>query len=334
MVNRFLIYIEAERRFSPLTVRNYSRDLKGFVEWIERAGTECGTDAAAADACADSVANGRADSGSDSAALGSGTFDPRRVTAEDIHEWIIYRTDVCKIGAGAMNRELSTIRSFFRFLRREGVVENDIFVNIGSLKMPKRLPAFVPESRMPELLGDLCDGFESGEFESVRNALIVQMFYMCGLRLSELVGVDVDDFSSDMSTLKVLGKGDKQRIVPIVDSVGGRIADYLRAVDEHNICRNGEKALFLTRDGQRLSRTQVYRIVHSALGRAGVQGKKSPHVLRHTFATHLLDAGADMRDIQELMGHASLKTTQVYTHNSIARLCEVYAKAHPREKGR
>lgn len=301
MVGRFLEYIEAERRFSPLTVRNYRRDLSGFVGWMERSGEP---------------------------------FDPQRVRTEDIREWIIYRTDECKVGAGSMNRELSTIRSFFRFLRREGVVENDIFANIGSLRMPKRLPSFVPESRMPELLGDLCDEFESGEFESIRNALIVQMFYMCGLRLSELVGIDVDDFSSDMSTLKVRGKGDKERIVPIVDSVVGHIADYLRAVGEHNICRKDGKSLFLTRDGLRLSRTQVYRIVHSTLGRAGIQGKKSPHVLRHTFATHLLDAGAGMREIQELMGHASLKTTQVYTHNSIVRLCEVYAKAHPREKDR
>ena len=311
MIERFLEYIAAERRFSPLTVRNYRRDLECFVEWMERAGR-----------------------GADAGSCSGEPFDPRRVRTEDIREWIIYRTDECKVGVGSMNREVSSIRSFFRFLRREGIVETDIFANIGSLKMPKRLPAFVPESRMPELLGNLCDEFESGEFESIRNALIVQMFYMCGLRLSELAGIDVDDFASDMSTLKVSGKGDKERVVPIVDSVGGRIVDYLRTVEEHNICRQDAKSLFLTRDGRRLSRTQIYRIVRSELGRAGVQGKKSPHVLRHTFATHLLDAGADMREIQELMGHVSLKTTQVYTHNSIARLCEVYAKAHPREKGR
>lgn len=300
-IDDFLKYMEAERRFSPLTIGNYRRDIGNFVAWAERGGEP---------------------------------FDPERIGTEDIREWIIYRTDECGIGASSMNREVSSIRSLFRYLRGKGVVGRDIFAGIGSLKTPKRLPSFVPESRMPDLLEELCDGYESGDFESMRNALIVQMFYMCGLRLAELVGIDTDDFSSDFSLLKVRGKGDKERVVPIVESVGGRIEDYLLTVERQNICRNGEKSLFLTRDGARISRTTVYRIVRRALERVGIQGKKSPHVLRHTFATHLLDAGADMREIQELMGHSSLKTTQVYTHNSITALCEVYAKAHPREKGR
>lgn len=159
------------------------------------------------------------------------------------------------------------------------------------------------------------------------------MLYACGLRLAELIGIDCDDFSDDYRTLRIRGKGDKERIVPVMEFVREKILRYLDLIRRQNICKSGEKALFLTLKGERVSRTAVYRIVQRELGRGGVQGKKSPHVLRHTFATHLLNGGADMREIQELLGHASLQATQVYTHNSIARLREVYAKAHPREKG-
>ena len=153
------------------------------------------------------------------------------------------------------------------------------------------------------------------------------------LELMELVGIDRDDFSADYASLRVRGKGDKQRMVPILEFVREKILSYLDLIARQNICNSAEKALFLTHKGKRISRSVVYRMVRAELTRAGVQGKKSPHVLRHTFATHLLNGGADMREIQELLGHASLQATQVYTHNSIARLREIYAKAHPREKG-
>ena len=166
----------------------------------------------------------------------------------------------------------------------------------------------------------------------IRDSVIL-MFYACGLRLAELVGIDRDDFSADYASLRVRGKGDKQRMVPILEFVREKILSYLDLIARQNICNSAEKALFLTHKGKRISRSVVYRMVRAELTRAGVQGKKSPHVLRHTFATHLLNGGADMREIQELLGHASLQATQVYTHNSIARLREIYAKAHPREKG-
>ena len=300
-LDRFITYIEAERRYSPLTVRNYRHDIELFIAWCEQ--------------------------------QGGGPFDPRKICTDDIREWIMKRSDTDKLGASSVNREISSLRSFFKFLRREEVVEKDIFTNIRRQKSPKRLPVFVPESRMPDLMEELHDESDSGDFEGVRDSLIVLMFYGCGIRLAELIGINTDDFSSDLSTLKVRGKGDKERIIPIAGAVREQLSGYLEIVRGQNICINGEKSLFLTREGHRISRTKVYRIVREALTKAGVQGKKSPHILRHTFATHLLNAGADMRDIQELMGHASLQTTQVYTHNSIARLREVYAKAHPRQKG-
>ena len=301
MLDKFIRYIESERRYSPLTVRNYRRDIGNFIEWCRQ--------------------NNRCDE-----------FDPSRIRTDDIRDWIIERSDSAGIGASSVNREVSSLRSYFRYLRREGVVENDIFRNIGALKTPKRLPVFVPESRMPTLMDVLQEESDDGNFEGVRNALIVLMFYRCGLRLAELVSIDTDDFSSDYMSLKVHGKGDKERVIPIADAVREHILAYLEIVDGQKICTDGEKSLFLSRDGKRISRWAVYDIVHKALAKAGVQGKKSPHVLRHTFATHLLNAGADMRDIQELMGHASLQTTQVYTHNSIVQLREIYDKAHPRQK--
>lgn len=298
MLEEFTRYLAAERRYSPLTVRNYRRDIGLFLAWL----------------------------GCDEAG-----FDPRGVTTDQIRAWIIHRTEQGKLSAASMNREVSSLRAFFRWLHRTGAVEKDIFRMISSLKTSRRLPAFVPESRMGTILDECaCD---SEDFQTERNMLIILMFYACGLRLAELVGIDRDDFSADYTSLRIRGKGDKERMVPILDAVREKILYYLGLIERQNICNSSEKALFLTQKGNRISRSVVYRTVQEELRRAGVQGKKSPHVLRHTFATHLLNGGADMREIQELLGHASLQATQVYTHNSIARLREVYAKAHPREKG-
>lgn len=298
MLTEFIRYLSAERRYSPLTVRNYKHDVERFLAWLD---------------CDES------------------RFDPRSVTTEQIREWIIFRTEEGKLSAGSMNREVASLRAFFRWLHRTGAVEKDIFRMISTLKTSRRLPAFVPESRMTTIVSEC--GPDSEDFQTERNSLIILMFYACGLRLAELVGIDRSDFSADYTSLRVRGKGDKQRMVPILEFLREKILHYLGLIERQNICISSEKALFLTHKGKRISRSVVYRTVQEELTRAGVQGKKSPHVLRHTFATHLLNGGADMREIQELLGHASLQATQVYTHNSIARLREIYAKAHPREKG-
>lgn len=298
MLTEFIRYLTAERRYSPLTVRNYRHDVEQFLAWLD---------------CDES------------------RFDPRSVTTEQIREWIIFRTEEGKLSAGSMNREVASLRAFFRWLLRTGAVEKDIFRMISTLKTSRRLPAFVPESRMTTIVSEC--GPDSEDFLTERNSLIVLMFYTCGLRLAELVGIDRGDFSADYTSLRIRGKGDKQRMVPILEFLREKILHYLGLIERQNICISSEKALFLTHKGKRISRSVVYRTVQEELTRAGVQGKKSPHVLRHTFATHLLNGGADMREIQELLGHASLQATQVYTHNSIARLREIYAKAHPREKG-
>ena len=299
MLTEFLTYLEAERRYSPLTIRNYRRDIERFLEWLR----------------VDDV-----------------SFDPSSLRTEDIREWILHRTERSHIGPASMNREISSLRALWHYLRRQGIVSQDIFRGIRTLRTPRRLPVFIPESRMAGVMTDVEKHARSKEFPAVRDALIVAMFYGCGIRLAELIGLDRDDFFDDFRQVRILGKGDKERIVPLIDPLRTILIRYLRRIDKQNICNSQEKALFLTQKGARISRSVVRRIVEQALGKEGVQGKKSPHVLRHTFATHLLNHGADMREIQELLGHSSLQATQVYTHNSITRLQEVYAKAHPRER--
>lgn len=299
MLADFLTYLEAERRYSPLTVRNYRRDIERFLEWL-------GVDDAA--------------------------FDPAALRTEDIRGWILHRSETAHLSPGSMNRELSSLRALWHYLRRQGIVDRDIFRGIRSLRTPQRLPAFVPESRMDNVLATIGRHGADDDFLTLRDDLIVLLFYGCGLRLAELIGLNRNDFSADCRQVRIRGKGDKERLVPLVEPLRRLLLRYLESIERQNICNSREKALILTQRGARISRSVVRRIVERALTTEGVQGKKSPHMLRHTFATHLLDHGADMREIQELLGHASLQATQVYTHNSIGRLQEIYAKAHPRER--
>lgn len=300
MIDAFVTYIQAERRYSALTVRNYRHDIESFATW-----------------CASN------------AGVAPEDFDLTKVKAEDIREWIIYRMDSKKIGASSMNRELSSLRSFYKYLRRQNLITQDIFCRITSLRTPQKLPTFVPETRMKPLLNSIREKSKDGDFVEQRNALIIALFYSCGIRLAELQGICIGDFSSDMLTLHIRGKGDKHRMIPILPEMAARVKIYINRLQSMGLPTEANNPLIVSQAGEALSRTTIHRIVERELGGANVQGKKSPHVLRHTFATHLLNKDADMRDIQELMGHSSLRTTQHYTHNSISQLQEVYKRAHP-----
>lgn len=300
MIDAFVTYIQAERRYSALTVRNYRHDIDSFVAW-----------------CSSRNQNP------------TENFDLRKVTAEDISEWIIYRMENDGVSASSMNRELSSLRTLFKFLRREGHIQADIFKRITSLRTARKLPTFVPETRMEGLLDTIRAKSEAGTFREQRNALIVALFYSCGIRLAELQGIRIGDFASDMATLQVRGKGDKQRMIPVHPELATRVKGYIALLAEMGLSTAGDAPLIVGEQGKPLGRSTIQGIVGEELRDANVQGKKSPHVLRHTFATHLLNKDADMRDIQELMGHSSLRTTQCYTHNSIAQLQEVYKRAHP-----
>lgn len=296
MVDRFIEHIESERRLSPLTVRNYKIDLRAFVEWYK-------------------------------GHYGVEVFDATAVSSEDISDWILFRLDTASLGSASMNRELSTLKSFYRYLRKIGAVDKDPLKRVSSLKTAKVLPQFVPESKMAVMLSEAREQSRSEEFKKMRNSLIISLLYGCGIRLAELLAIRVNDISNN--AVKINGKGDKQRIVPLLPELSRQIAEYIDFCNQHGIAMEGNSLLIIGTTGKPLSRSTVQRVVATEMSESNIQGRKSPHVLRHSFATHLLNAGADMREIQELMGHSSLKSTQVYTHNSLGKLIDVYDKAHP-----
>jgi len=301
LTERFLTCLRAEKRFSERTLRAYAGDLAEFSAFCLRNREE---------ACDEP--------------------DFKLITADDIRAWVLHLSDVEKMKPTSVNRKLSALRSLFRWLRREGIVAKDLFLRIGHLKTPRVLPVYFPEIRMEGVVSELEAQSKSGDFIFLRNRLIVLLFYATGIRMAELAAIKLNDFSSGFRDLKVRGKGDKERIVPVLEPVAREIEQYLEEIKRENICNQDGKSLFLTLKGRGIGRTTVYEAVKGSLGRAGIRGKRSPHLLRHTFATHLLNDGADMREIQELLGHASLKATQVYTHNSITQLKRTYQTAHPR----
>ena len=296
-VDEFLYVLESERRYSPHTVSGYRRDIYAFLEW-------CGVDA--------------------------DRFSPDTFKRYDLNDWAIYLFERRGLKATSVNRSLVSLRSLWKWMLRQGYAQQDIVSTVKQYKTPKRLPTYVPETRMSGIIEGLNDDIASDDEERLRDAVIMLLLYTCGLRLSELVEANVEDIASDFSSIRVCGKGNKIRIQPIVKSVGDVLKKYFSQNSSQNICIGQKKALILSKKGERINRRAVQRLVDRKLKCYGIQGKTSPHVLRHTFATHLLNSGADLREIQELLGHSALRTTQVYTHTNIESLKEVYKLAHPR----
>lgn len=307
-IDDFIRYIEAEKRYSPHTVRAYERDVRDFVEYV------CGKGEITAQ-----------------------EFDPAAVASDDVRSWIVSLSGR-RLGPASINRMASSLRAYFRYLRGHGVIDKDPMLRIGNLKKPLRLPEYIPESRMEELIVAKIPSPEGSDrhaaYIAERDALIILLFYSTGIRLAELKDIRLEDFSDGFSQLRVRGKGGKERIVPVIEYARERIGGFIRRFEAENICVSPGNFLFLTEKGEPVSRTAIYNVVRGALTSAGIQGKKSPHVLRHSFATHLLNGGADIREIQELLGHSSLAATQVYTHNSITKLKEIYTTSHPRGAGK
>jgi integrase/recombinase XerC len=227
------------------------------------------------------------------------------------------------LSARSLGRRLSALRSFFRFLSREGYLKANPVSMLSSPKLQKHLPQFLTEDEVIKLINSVFVGEELDE-KALRDKAILETFYSCGIRISELAGLDISDIDFIAGVIKVLGKGRKERIVPVGDIAIAAIRKYIQSRERE------DKALFLNKNSRRISIRGVRNIVGKYIRLAGIKQGVSAHTLRHSFATHLLNRGADLRTVQELLGHVNLSTTQIYTHLTTEKLKNVYDKAHPR----
>lgn len=288
----FLQYLKSEKRYSPHTLSSYENDLDKFLEFLGSVGH-------------------------------SGVLS--EVTSQDVRAWIVDMMDK-GFTAVSVHRKISCLRGFYRFMVKQGMVDRNPLEKVVLPKRKKSLPVFVDE----EALKTLLDSFDFGDdFKGIRNQIIIEMLYTTGMRRAELTGLRCDDVDLMNNTVKVTGKRNKQRIIPILPSFSERLKEYMKKREEE-FSSGCEEWLFLTDSGKRMYDKIVYNIVKSYLSLVTTIEKKSPHVLRHTFATHMLNRGADLNSIKEFLGHANLSATQVYTHNTFEKLKEIYKRAHPR----
>ncbi|HNS17183.1 MAG TPA: tyrosine-type recombinase/integrase [Bacteroidales bacterium] len=290
---RFIDYIRYEKRYSHHTVIAYQTDLDQFYSYLQ---AQYGLD------------------------------DILQVDHQMIRSWMVSLMDV-HVNPRSINRKLSTLRSYYKFLLREGVVDVNPLTKVISPKNPHRLPVFVEKEKMETLF----DANDFGEgFAGMRNRLVLELLYATGMRLSEMIHLRVADVDFDRSQIKVLGKRNKERIIPVTSQVEVLLRQYvdLRKIQEGKI--REVPYLLVTDKGRKCYPKFIYRLVVRHLDLVTTLGKKSPHVLRHTFATHLLNEGADLNAVKELLGHANLSATQIYTHNTIEKLKKIYNQAHPR----
>lgn len=253
-----------------------------------------------------------------------GDLTPSDVDAELVREWIASLMDKGHV-SNTINRKLSSIRAYYKFLLRRGEVEADPLRKITGPKKKKPLPVFLREVEMDKLLDDI--DFGEG-FEGCRDHLIIETFYATGMRLSELIGLDDKDVDFSASLIKVTGKRNKQRLIPFDKELRHSMQEYVMARNEALPVRSD--AFFVRENGKRLCRNIVAYLVKRNLSKVVTVKKRSPHVLRHTFATAMLNNGADLGSIKELLGHESLATTEIYTHTTFEELKKVYNQAHPR----
>jgi integrase/recombinase XerC len=286
----FLSYLRFEKRYSPHTVASYNNDLKQFDIFCMQAG-------------------------SDGFVLDSSI----------IRMWVVSLLDQ-GISPRSVNRKLSTLKSFARYLMRQGIISVNPLNKVLKPKMSKRIPAFIDEEKLNQFL----DNYEFGEdYEGLRNQLIIELLYQTGMRRSELIGLKTSSINFADSHLRVLGKRNKERIIPINNELGKRLKEFTELRNQVFPMQNNDY-LLLTSKAQPVYPKLVYRIITEFLKLVTTLDKKSPHVLRHSFATHLLNRGADLNAIKELLGHANLSATQVYTHNTFEKLKDIYKQAHPR----
>ncbi len=288
----FSDYLQLEKKYSPHTVTAYLKDLQDFEHFA------------------------------------SNEYqypDIVDVNYAVIRSWIVSMVD-SGISNRTVNRKLSSLKTYYKFLMKTRQIEASPLAKHKALKTSKKIQVPFSESEIENVM-ELLEGDAS--FEGLRDRLIIELFYSSGIRRAELINIKINDVSFAQKSLKVLGKRNKERIIPMLPTVLTTMEEYLSYRDALSEIKDREQ-LFLTSKGVKIYETLVYRVINSYFSRVSEKVKKSPHILRHSFATHLLNEGADINSVKELLGHSSLASTQVYTQNSIAKLKEVYKKSHPR----
>jgi integrase/recombinase XerC len=286
----FCDYLLHQKRYSPHTITAYKKDLEQFNQFL------------VSDFEIQNI---------------------KEVNSSIIRSWIVHLIEK-EISARTINRKISTLKSFYKYLLKKKEIEISPLLKVVTPKTSKRLPIFIGETDMQNLFEEII--FDN-DFEGVRDKLILEIFYATGIRLSELVNLNINSVDFNNSTIKVLGKRNKERLIPFGGNIRRTLVDYIK---ERELIPTKNHTLFITKKGEIIYAKLVYRIVNHYLSKVITVSKKSPHVLRHTFATHMLNNGADLNSIKEILGHANLSATEVYTHNSIEKLKNIHKQAHPK----
>ena len=289
-IHSFFQYLALEKRYSPLTIDLYKTDLHQFIDYL----------------------------------TSQFELESEKAKHEHIRSWSVFLMEK-GISSRSIRRKLSVLKTYYKFLRKKGIVAESPMLKVLAPKAGKVLPTVMEQKTLQHLFENVPFG---DDFKGKRDQLMVELLYGTGMRRAELIGLKLDSIDLDGQRLKVLGKGNKERLLPLSPYLVKLMQQYLSL--RGDTFPQSESYLFLTNKGKKLYPKLVYNTVHHYLSLVSTLEKRSPHVLRHSFATHMIDNGADLQAVKELLGHASLAATQVYTHNSIKRLQEVYQQAHPK----
>ena len=291
---KFIQYLRVEKNYSSHTEISYFNDLTQFEEFITEEG---------------------------------GTFDPAHINSTHICIWMS-RLMEQGLKARSVNRKLSAVKSFFRYLKKKGVIVQNPVEPVSGPKATKKLPSFVNDPEMTKVIDDPME--YSDDFRGHRDRFLIELLYLTGMRRAELIALKDTDIDFGACTLRVTGKRNKQRIIPFSDTTKEKLKEYIAARDAE--IENKSPFLFVKEDGEPLYPKLVYNVIHNHLSSIPTLAKKSPHVLRHSFATEMLNNGAEINSVKELLGHSSLASTEVYTHVTFEELKKAYHYAHPRAK--